>query len=115
MNEESLFVAALEKPTAAERQAFLEEACAGDVALRRRVERLLAAHLKTLGILDQPARPPGWTDARRRIGPRRCSHGRARRHRDRRPLQADRGDRRRGDGHGLEGRADAAGSANGGA
>ena len=62
MNEESLFVAALEKPTAAERQAFLEEACAGDVALRQRVERLLAAHLKTLGILDQPARPPGWTD-----------------------------------------------------
>ena len=62
MSEESLFVAALEKPTAAERQAFLEEACGGDVALRRRVERLLVAHLETLGILDQPAMPPGWTD-----------------------------------------------------
>jgi eukaryotic-like serine/threonine-protein kinase len=58
MNEESLFAAALDKPTAAERQAFLEEACAGDVALRQRLERLLAAHLKTLGILDEPARPP---------------------------------------------------------
>ena len=61
MNEESLFVAALEKPTA-DRQAFLEEACAGDLALQRRVERLLAAHLKTVGILDQPAGPPAWTD-----------------------------------------------------
>jgi tetratricopeptide (TPR) repeat protein len=62
MNEESLFVAALEKPTAAERRDFLERACAGDAALRRRVERLLAAHLRTLGILDQPAGPPGWTE-----------------------------------------------------
>ena len=34
MNEESLFVAALEKTTAAERQAFLYQACAGDPALR---------------------------------------------------------------------------------
>ena len=32
MNEESLFAAALEKPTAAERQAFLDEACGGDAA-----------------------------------------------------------------------------------
>jgi eukaryotic-like serine/threonine-protein kinase len=62
MSEESLFVAALEKPTASERQAFLEKACGGDIALRRRVERLLVAHLETLGILDQPAMPPGGTD-----------------------------------------------------
>jgi eukaryotic-like serine/threonine-protein kinase len=62
MNEESLFVAALDKPTASERQAFLEAACAGDIALRQRVERLLAAHLATLGILDQPARPPFSTE-----------------------------------------------------
>jgi hypothetical protein len=62
MNEESLFVAALEKSTASEREAFLEAACAGDVALRQRVELLLAAHDKTLGILDQTAGPPGWTE-----------------------------------------------------
>src|SRR5262249_41664651 len=37
-----------------ERRAFLEEACAGDVALRAQVERLLAAHQRTDGILDQP-------------------------------------------------------------
>jgi serine/threonine protein kinase/tetratricopeptide (TPR) repeat protein len=62
LNEESLFVEALEKSTGAERQAFLEEACAGDVGLRERVEQLLEAHEKTLGILDQSVRPPGWTE-----------------------------------------------------
>jgi serine/threonine protein kinase/tetratricopeptide (TPR) repeat protein len=61
MSEESIFAAALEKRTASERRAFLEEACAGDAALRRRVEQLLAAHDKTLGILDQTARPSGWS------------------------------------------------------
>ena len=62
MDEESLFLAALEKPTASERRAFLEAACAGDVALRQRVERLLEAHRESLGILDQPARPLESTD-----------------------------------------------------
>ena len=62
MDEESLFAAALEKSTAGGRQAFLEEACAGDIALRQRVERLLAAHEKAVGILDQPARATGPTE-----------------------------------------------------
>ena len=53
MNEKSLFAAALEKPTAAERQAFLDEACAGDARLRQRVERLLAADEHARGILDR--------------------------------------------------------------
>jgi eukaryotic-like serine/threonine-protein kinase len=63
VNEESLFIAALDKPTPSERRAFLVTACAGDVALRHRVERLLEAHLETLGILDQQASPPFSTDA----------------------------------------------------
>src|SRR6516164_7116400 len=69
MIEESLFAAALEKVTAAERQAFLAQACGADEALRRRVERLLDAHDKAAGILDrgpdaagatadEPAAPP---------------------------------------------------------
>jgi serine/threonine protein kinase/tetratricopeptide (TPR) repeat protein len=62
MNEESLFVAALDKTSTSEREAFLEAQCAGDVALRHRVEQLLAAHLRTLGILDRSARPSSWTD-----------------------------------------------------
>ena len=55
MDEESLFLTALDKPTGSERQAFLEDACAGDLALRLRVERLLSANDKTIGILDGPA------------------------------------------------------------
>jgi serine/threonine protein kinase/tetratricopeptide (TPR) repeat protein len=58
MDEESLFAAALERVTAAERRAFLDEACAGDAALRQRVDRLLAAYEKTHGIVDQLARRP---------------------------------------------------------
>ena len=80
MNEESLFVAALEQPTESERQAFLEGACAGNVALRQRVEQLLAAHLKTPGILDQPARPPEGTEVVDGLRPQRCLCGRTRRH-----------------------------------
>jgi eukaryotic-like serine/threonine-protein kinase len=59
MSEESIFVAALELATVAEREAFLDEACAGDVALRQRVDRLLAADVKPGGILDQPTGPTG--------------------------------------------------------
>ena len=43
MNDESLFHLALEKP-AAVRLAFLEQACGGDTALRRRVEALIRSH-----------------------------------------------------------------------
>ena len=59
MTEESLFAAALERPTEGERRAFLDRACAGDGDLRRRVELLLAAHDRSTGILDQPAGPTG--------------------------------------------------------
>jgi WD40 repeat protein len=52
MNEESLFAAALEWVTPAERQAFLEQACAGDDALRQRLNRLLAADEQAGGILE---------------------------------------------------------------
>jgi serine/threonine protein kinase/tetratricopeptide (TPR) repeat protein len=63
MSEESLFAAALERVTEGERRAFLDRACAGDGDLRRRVERLLAAHDRSTGILDQPAGPTGPAEA----------------------------------------------------
>ena len=44
MTEETLFAAALAKPTPTERAAFLGEACSGDVTLRQRVEALLQSH-----------------------------------------------------------------------
>jgi serine/threonine protein kinase/WD40 repeat protein len=50
--DEALFDAALQFPSA-ERNAFLEKACAGDHQLRQRVESLLKAHEKTSGLLEQ--------------------------------------------------------------
>jgi hypothetical protein len=47
MNERSVFLEALEKEGAAERAAFLDQACAGEAELRQRVERLLAAHAES--------------------------------------------------------------------
>ena len=42
--EEALFRAAAELPVGTARRAFLEQACAGDAALRQRLDALLAAH-----------------------------------------------------------------------
>src|SRR5688572_7523631 len=54
MNEQSIFIAALERD-GHDRQAFLDEACAGDQPLRKRVDRLLATHEQAIGFMDQPA------------------------------------------------------------
>jgi hypothetical protein len=58
--EEALFAAVLEKPTLAERAAYLDGACGSDRALRARIEALLAAHEASGGVLDSPpsALPP---------------------------------------------------------
>lgn len=54
MTDESLFAAALAIPNSAQRAAFLDHACAGQPALRREIEELLAAH-----VADNPLdRPP---------------------------------------------------------
>src|SRR4051794_23588774 len=69
MNEETLFHLALEKPPH-ERALFLDEACAGDTELRRRVEILLKAHDNPGSFLGEPVleqaasaglKPEGWT------------------------------------------------------
>src|SRR5688572_17544761 len=55
MQEQSLFIEALEKEDPAQRAAFLERACAGDTDLRRRIDRLLARHEEGGGFLEPPA------------------------------------------------------------
>jgi serine/threonine protein kinase/tetratricopeptide (TPR) repeat protein len=57
--EKSIFLEAIEKSSAAERAAFLDEACKDDVKLLAEVEALLRAHEAPQGILDaaKPARP----------------------------------------------------------
>jgi serine/threonine protein kinase len=51
----AIFLAALEKTTAAERAAYLDEACAQDPSVRQRVETLLQAHDRPDSLLDLPA------------------------------------------------------------
>src|SRR5215813_12457232 len=51
---ESLYYTALERD-AAEREAFLAEACGGDEGLRLEVESLLAAHKQSENFLAIPA------------------------------------------------------------
>jgi hypothetical protein len=55
MNERTLFLTALEKEDPAQRTAYLDEACAGDAALRARVEALLESHQREGKFLDVPA------------------------------------------------------------
>src|SRR5262245_25934350 len=55
MNEEEIFHEALARSGAEERSAYLEQACAGDAALRASVEALLRANVGATGFLDQPA------------------------------------------------------------
>jgi serine/threonine protein kinase/tetratricopeptide (TPR) repeat protein len=52
---ESIFFAALEKQSPAERRAFLDQACTDDAELRAQVERLLAAHSAAGSFLEFPA------------------------------------------------------------
>ena len=65
MSERELFIAAVQKLDQAERAAYLDQACAGDTALRHRVEVLLQAHEQASGFLEQPAVAAagtgGWT------------------------------------------------------
>src|SRR6266478_2930861 len=78
-----IFLAAVEKPGSAERQAFLQEACGADEELRRQVEALLRQHEQASGFLDRrlpacsrrrtrasalpiPPSPPRWGRGMRR-------------------------------------------------
>ncbi len=60
MTDESIFAAALAIPSPSERAAYLDRACAGQPALRREVEELLAAHAAD-NPLDRPPADLGRT------------------------------------------------------
>jgi serine/threonine protein kinase/peroxiredoxin len=55
MDERMIFSQALEKESAAERAAYLAEACGGDIALQERVELLLQSHQDAGSFLATPA------------------------------------------------------------
>ncbi len=54
MQEQSIFIEALEKEDPLERAAFLDRACAGEPALRERIERLLQRHQQAGSFLELP-------------------------------------------------------------
>ena len=51
----AMFMTALDRSDPAERAAYLDQACGGDAALRRRVEALLASHDRAADYLERPA------------------------------------------------------------
>ena len=55
MNEQSIFLAALDFTDPAERSAYLVKACAGNTTLLQNVKELLASHEKSGDFLDMPA------------------------------------------------------------
>ena len=55
MNERSIFLEALEKNDPSDRTAFLDNVCAGDQALRQRIESLLKSHLEAGSFLGKLA------------------------------------------------------------
>src|SRR5262245_59275568 len=76
MSERTIFMTALEKSTPEQRAAFLDEACAGDAAMRERVEALLQSHEQGGSFLGQPvpermaaawAGAPGETQTQREL------------------------------------------------
>ena len=54
-NVDDIYLASLERESAQERSAYLEDACAGNPELRRRVERLLEAQANIDNFLEAPA------------------------------------------------------------
>jgi tetratricopeptide (TPR) repeat protein/serine/threonine protein kinase len=58
MTERDLFIAALQKEGPAQRQAYLDEACAGRPGLRQQVEDLLRLHEQAGSFLQGPAPAP---------------------------------------------------------
>src|SRR5262245_11229146 len=70
---EAIFFEALDKPTAQDRDAFLNEACAGDDALRHRLERMFEAQAKSFlnappGVIDATELNPWSEDVGTTIG-----------------------------------------------
>jgi eukaryotic-like serine/threonine-protein kinase len=63
MTERDIFIAALQKEDPAQRQAYLDEACARRPELRRQVEHLLRLHEGAGSFLDKPAAGSAATGA----------------------------------------------------
>src|ERR1051325_10466494 len=63
MTERQIFVAALNFADAGARAAFLDDACAADLAMRTRIEELLREQADLGSFLERPAEPMPHTGA----------------------------------------------------
>jgi WD40 repeat protein/serine/threonine protein kinase len=63
MTERDVFIAALQREDPIERQAYLDEACAGQSELRQQVEQLLRLHEGAASFLEKPAAESAATGA----------------------------------------------------
>src|SRR5215468_8838094 len=63
MTERDIFIAALQTEGPAQRQAYLDEACAGRPELRQQVDDLLRLYEGAGSFLEQPAAEPSVTGA----------------------------------------------------
>src|SRR5436305_12462081 len=63
MSERDIFIAALQKEDPAQRQAYLDQACAGQPELRQQVENLLRLHEGAGSFLEKPAAESAATGA----------------------------------------------------
>ena len=73
-NEESIFAHALEIESFEQRDAYLSEACGGDIGLRERIDALLRSHKEASGLLNPTAAatvapPPAIENVNAKIGP----------------------------------------------
>lgn len=56
MDEQSIFLSALEKETPEARAAWLAQACGADLRLKARIEALIASHEQASRFLEPPPR-----------------------------------------------------------
>jgi tetratricopeptide (TPR) repeat protein/serine/threonine protein kinase len=63
MTERDMFIVALQKEDPAERQAYLDQACAGQPEMRQQVEHLLSLHEGAGSFLEKPAAQSAATGA----------------------------------------------------
>src|SRR5262249_26376836 len=68
MIERDIFIAALQKEDPAERQAYLDEACAGQPELRKQVDDLLRLYQSAGSFLQKPAAESALTGERHVAG-----------------------------------------------
>jgi serine/threonine protein kinase len=54
LKERTIFLEAIDRETVQAMYGYIAEACGGNIELKAQVENLLAAHLKSEGLLDQP-------------------------------------------------------------